>query len=232
MRHWVCAGPCLPVPLTIVIALRQTVGALSDELYPSTNLQPGYNIAPTEDVMFCHLDRDGRRELDTGRWWLVPHWAKEMPKAAMFNARMETVGTAPAFRDAFKWRRCLIPADGYFEWTTSPVDGKKDPWLIQLPNGRPFSFAGLWAKNDTLGITSCSIITAPATPQIDHIHVRMPVIMEDEFYRAWLDPQTSLAEATGLLLDHHLDGQLVFDRVGRAVNSSRYMGEDTKKPIV
>jgi putative SOS response-associated peptidase YedK len=92
----------------------------------SSNLQPRYDIAPTDDVDFVDLDRVGNRKFNRGRWWLVPYWATAVPKAPMFNARVETIDTTPAFRDAFTTHRCLIPADGYFEWTTSLVDGKKD----------------------------------------------------------------------------------------------------------
>ena len=86
---------------------------LSDELYPmpSSNMRPRYNIAPTQDVQFVHLDKAGNRELDQGRWWLVPFWAKEVPKATMFNARIETIDTSRAYAEPFKKRRCLIPAD-------------------------------------------------------------------------------------------------------------------------
>jgi putative SOS response-associated peptidase YedK len=207
---------------------------LSDELYPMppSNVQPRYNIAPTQDVDFIALDKGGNCELLRGRWWLVPFFAKELPKATMFNARIETVDTSGAFREPFKKRRCLIPADGYFEWTTSLVDGKKDPWLLQLPKGRPFSFAGLWAHNDNLGVTSCTIITAPAVEHIAHIHGRMPVILEESAYGAWLSGEAQGDDAKALLLDNHLDSQLIFHRVGREVNSSRYEGTDTKKPII
>lgn len=207
---------------------------LSDELYPMppSNMQPRYNIAPTQDVDFVALDKGGNCELLRGRWWLVPFFAKELPKATMFNARIETVDTSGAFREPFKKRRCLIPADGYFEWTTSLVDGKKDPWLLQLPKGRPVSFAGLWAHNDNLGVTSCTIITAPAVEHIAHIHGRMPVILEESAYGAWLSGEAQGDDAKALLLDNHLDSQLIFHRVGREVNSSRYEGTDTKKPII
>ena len=84
----------------------------------------------------------------------MPFFAKEVPKHAMFNARIETIDTSGAFREGFKSRRCLIPADGYFEWTTDAEDGKKDPWLLQMEGGEGFSFAGIWAHNDNLGVTS------------------------------------------------------------------------------
>jgi len=195
-----------------------------------TNVQPRYNIAPTQEVDFAHLDKAGHIELDRGRWWLVPHWANEMPKAAMFNARIETVDTSPAFRDGFRHQRCLIPADGYFEWTAGE-DGGKDPWLLQLPYGQPFSFAGVWARNDRLGVTSCTIITAPAVPEIEHIHTRMPVILAEDAYDRWLSGQDQGDHAKALLLGAQIDSRLEFHRVSRAVNNSRYDGEDTKQPI-
>lgn len=154
----------------------------------------------------------------------------------MFNARIETVDTSGAFREPFKSKRCLIPADGYFEWTTSEDDGKKDPWLLQLPEAKPFSFsfsfAGLWAHNDKLGVTSCTIITAPAVDHIAYIHARMPVMLDPAAYEAWLDASVQGAEAKAFLLENQIDSQLEFYRVGRDVNPSRYDGSDTKKPIL
>jgi putative SOS response-associated peptidase YedK len=209
---------------------------LSDEMFPTTppasNMQPRYNIAPTQDVDFVHLDKAGNLEFDRGRWWLVPHFATELPKASMFNARIETVDTSGAFRDGFKSRRCLIPADGYFEWTVSPEDGKKDPWLLQLPQGAGFSFAGLWAYNAHLGVTSCTIITAPAAPESERIHPRMPLILSPEAYRARLNTDLQGRDAKALLINAQIDSQLEFHRVSRDVNNSRYEGTNTKKPLV
>ncbi|KKB09426.1 SOS response-associated peptidase [Devosia chinhatensis] len=196
-----------------------------------TNSQPRFNIAPTQDVDFAHLDKAGNIELNRGRWWLVPFFAKEISKNAMFNARIETVDTSGAFREGFKSRRCLVPADGYFEWTKAE-DGGKDPWLLQLPGGKGFSFAGIWAHNDNLGVTSCTIITAPAVPEIAHIHTRMPVILPQEAYSAWLDTRIQGSDAKALLLDAQIDSQLEFHRVDRSVNNSRYEGTDTKKPLI
>lgn len=208
--------------------------SLSDELFPVAphNMQPRFNIAPTQDVDFVHLDKGGNLELDRGRWWLVPFFAKELPKAAMFNARIETVDTSGAFREGFKSRRCLIPADGYFEWTKNLEDDGKDPWLLQLPGGAPFSFAGVWAHNDNLGVTSCTIITAPAVPEIAHIHNRMPIILAPDAYGTWLNTDIQGADAKALLLDAQIDSQLEYHRVSRAVNNSRYEGTDTKKPLL
>lgn len=121
---------------TQMLSWRELVGLyrITDK-FLSRNTEARYNVAPTQTVPFVRLDDEGNQVVDDGRWWLVPHWAKEMPKAAMFNARIETVDTSPAFRDAFKMRRCLIPADGFYEWTKNEDDGGKDPWLIQLPGG-------------------------------------------------------------------------------------------------
>ncbi|WEJ60264.1 SOS response-associated peptidase [Devosia sp. FJ2-5-3] len=205
---------------------------LSDEMFPTkSNMQPRFNIAPTQDVDFVHLDKAGNMELDRGRWWLVPFFAKEISKNAMFNARIETIDTSGAFREGFKSRRCLIPADGYFEWTKGE-DGGKDPWLLQMPGGAPFSFAGIWAHNDNLGVTSCTIITAPAVPEIEHIHTRMPVILEEHAYERWLSGEDQGSQAKALLLGAQIDSQLEFHRVGREVNNSRYEGTDTKKPLL
>lgn len=207
--------------------------SLSDEMYPTapSNFQPRYNIAPTQDVDFVHLDKAGNVELNRGRWWLVPFFAKELPKATMFNARIETIDTSGAFREGFKSRRCLIPADGYFEWTKAE-DGGKDPWLLQLPDAEPFSFAGIWAHNDNLGVTSCTIITAPAVPEIEHIHSRMPVILSPDAYAQWLSAEDQGEDAKALLLGSHLDSLLTWHRVSRDVNNSRYAGTDTKKPVI
>lgn len=208
--------------------------SLSDEMYPTapSNMQPRYNIAPTQDVQFVHLDKAGNREINSGRWWLVPFYAKEVPKNAMFNARIETIDTSGAFREGFKSRRCLISADGYFEWTTNEEDGKKDPWLLQMPDGEGFSFAGIWAHNDNLGVTSCTIITGPAVPEIAQIHTRMPVIIDPHTYDRWLSCEDQGDYAKALLLGSQIDSQLEFHRVGRQVNNSRYEGTDTKMPII
>lgn len=186
---------------------------------PALNLPSRSNIAPTQDVPFVTIE-EGRRVLKMGRWWLVPHWAKELPKYAMFNARSEDAANKPAFRDAFKHRRCLIPATGYYEWTKAN-DGGKDPHLIQLPGGRPFSFAGLWAHNDVLNITSCTILTAAAAGEIAALHHRMPIILDQSVYGKWLDFVTDAGSAQSILQEN-LGSKLMSKRVGREFNNSKY----------
>ncbi|WP_183830399.1 SOS response-associated peptidase [Aliirhizobium cellulosilyticum] len=195
------------------------------------NTQARFNISPTQDVLIVHNDAAGHQMAETARWWLVPFWAKELPKGAMFNARIETIGTSPAFRDAFKSKRCLIPADGFYEWTVNQDDGKKDPWLIYQPGGGPFSFAGLWAHNEKLGITSCTIVTMPAAEPMNQLHDRQPAILEPAAYEEWLDPATSGARAKELLEKQNLHGMLEFHRVSRDVNSSRFTGKPEVNPL-
>ncbi|MCR6501994.1 SOS response-associated peptidase [Shinella sp. CPCC 101442] len=195
----------------------------------SRNTEARFNVAPTQTVPFVRLDDEGNQTVDDGRWWLVPHWAKEIPKAAMFNARIETVDSSPAFRDAFKARRCLIPADGFYEWTKNEEDGGKDPWLIQMPGGAPYAFAGLWAHNAKLDVTSCTIITAPSIAPISQIHDRMPIALDPEVFEGWLNPATPKENLKGIL-DHHLDGQMQMHRVSRDINSSRFT--ERPAPIV
>ena len=190
-----------------------------------------YNVAPTQDVRFVAL-QDDEREVLEGRWWLVPFWAKEMPKYTLFNARSEDAHTKPAFRDAFKSKRCLIPADGYYEWTKNAEDGGKEPWAIHLPDWHPFAFAGLWAHNDHLDVTSCTILTA-ATPkgiEISGLHNRVPVILPKDHFSAWIDPDTTVGDARDLLKDH-LAGDLTAHRVSRKVNSSKAQGPQLIEPV-
>jgi putative SOS response-associated peptidase YedK len=193
-------------------------------LLPATetgrNTEARYNIAPTEDVYFVADDGDGGQTVRQGRWWLVPWWEKELPKnKPMFNARIETADTTRAFKDAWKSKRCLIPADGFYEWTKNPEDGGRDPWFIHLPETQPFSFAGLWAHNSKLDVTNCTIITMPAAEPMTQLHDRQPAILAPGTYDAWMDPATPAADVKPLLANN-LDGELQFHRVDRRVNSS------------
>jgi putative SOS response-associated peptidase YedK len=176
-------------------------------------------FAPTDPVPFVTIGENGAHKLREGRWWLVPWWAKEMPKAAMFNARIETVDSGNAFKDAFRNSRCLIPADGYYEWTKSPADGGKDPWHIYLRDHEPFSFAGLWAHNKALDITSYTIITGPAEEPTSRLHHRQPIMLDPAVYDAWVDPETPADEVKGLL-SQRVNGECQFNRVGRDVNTA------------
>lgn len=188
------------------------------------NTDARYNIAPTQDVLFITAGKDGYQQVREGQWWLVPVWAKaDERKYPTFNARSEDAETKASFRDSFKSKRCLIPADGFYEWTKADDKGK-DPWHIHLPGNRPFSFAGLWAYNPALDLTSCTILTAAAEEPMIKLHTRQPVILDPVAYDAWLDPATSVPDAKELL-KQNLDSDLEYYRVGREVNATKGAGD-------
>ena len=138
------------------------------------------------------------------------------------NARGETVAEKPSFSAAFKSRRCLVPADGYYEWTKTP-DGKQ-PHRICLPDEGPMSFAGLWEQNDNLEMESFTIVTTSAAPSIEHIHNRMPVILEEDAYDAWLSEDTATDDALAMLKPY--GGELITYPVSRYVSNSRNEGPE------
>jgi putative SOS response-associated peptidase YedK len=153
---------------------------------------PRYNLAPTQTVLAVRKSEDGARVLVPLRWGLVPSWSKGPDsRYSMINARAETVESKPAYRNAFKHRRCLIPAEGFYEWKV--VNGGKTPFLIRRTDGEPFGMAGLWETwHDPEGerLQSCTIIVTDANALVRDIHDRMPVILSPEDYGAWLDPET------------------------------------------
>lgn len=155
------------------------------------NLAPRYNIAPTQEVPIVRPTRDRTgRELIMVRWGLVPYWADD-PRIGnrLINARRESVARTAAFREAYQRRRCLVPADGFFEWQK---DGKtRQPLLVRRKDQAPFAFAGLWERWPQPGggvLRSCTIITCPANELIASVHDRMPVILPPEDHERWLDP--------------------------------------------
>ena len=187
---------------------------------------PGYNIAPTESVLTVR--NVGGREAAIMRWGLIPFWAKD-PKigARMINARAETVAEKPAFRNALKKRRCLVLADGYYEWQKTPV-GKR-PYRIVLRSGEPFAMAGLWEKwKDHQGnvVPSCTIITTEANDFLAPIHNRMPVILPRDAEGVWLDPDVKdSASLTGILAPYS-DGALDAYEISTLVNYARNNGPE------
>ena len=153
-------------------------------------LGPRYNIAPTQPVLT--VTNDGQRRGQLMRWGLVPFWAKDLKIGArMINAVGETASAKPAFRAAFKKRRCLVLANGFYEWKKE--GNRKLPTYIYPKNGEPMAFAGLWEtwkSPEGQVVQSCTIITTPANPLIQPLHNRMPVILSDETQALWLDPLT------------------------------------------
>jgi len=159
----------------------------------SFELQANYNVAPTQEIPVIVIHED-ERHIKKRHWGLVPFWAKDISIGSrMINARVETVTSKPAFRAALKQRRCLIPANGFYEWKGKA--GNKQPYYFQLPSGEPFAFAGLyeiWEDNkappEAGPYKSCTIITTDASESVKDVHNRMPLILKPEAYDAWLDP--------------------------------------------
>ena len=159
-----------------------------DTLPTGFRLAPRYNIAPSQEIAIVRAD-GARRQLGPARWGLVPGWSKEArPRYATINARIESVADKPAYRVPFRRKRCLIPADGFFEWVSE--DGAKVPYHICRQDRRVFAFAGLWDRwsNKEDSFDSCVIITAPAEGVMAPLHARMPVILEPSAWDGWLDP--------------------------------------------
>ena len=162
-----------------------------------------YNIAPTTKVPVIRQDDEGRR-IDLLRWGLIPFWAKDAKIGySLINARGETVADKPSFREAFKRRRCLMPASGFYEWQSIPSAKVKQPHYITLQSGEPMTFAGLWEswKNpEGQVIESCTIVTTEANELMARLHNRMPVILDKKGWNAWLD--TAADRETLLALIH------------------------------
>lgn len=175
-----------------ITSTEEAARALFKYTSPPLNLRPNYNVAPTDSVPIVRNRAEGGgREMVQVRWGLIPFWAKDIKIGfSTINARAETVETANAFREAFKRRRCLVVADGFYEWKKLDAKGKeKQPYRIALKSGEPFGFAGLWEtwKKGADAITSCTIITGPPNALVATIHDRMAVILPPDRYDAWLD---------------------------------------------
>lgn len=150
-------------------------------------VEASYNIAPTQEILAVRQGDDGR-EMTLFKWGLVPSWAKDISmRARLINARAETVGEKPSFREAYKRRRCLIPADGFYEWQRR--EGRKQPFYFRMRDERPFGFAGLWERWEGEGgevLDSCTILTTEANEVLRPVHDRMPVIIHPGDYELWL----------------------------------------------
>ena len=182
-------------------------------------LAPRYNIAPTQPVATI-LSAGDRRQFQMLRWGLIPSWAKDpVIGNKLINARAETVAEKPSFRSAFRHRRCLVIADGFYEWRRQ--DGKKQPFYFRLQDAQPFAFAGLWEHwQDSMGevIDSCTIITTEANEILQPIHDRMPVILNPKDYDLWLDPTLDKIEQLQQLLQSYSSTEMTSYPVSTKVN--------------
>ena len=211
--------------------LAEQFAAIADIVF-----QPRFNVAPTQPIAVVRISPDSpspTRELSPLRWGLVPSWAKD-PSIGnrMINARSETVAEKPAFRTAFRRRRCLIPADGFFEWQRQ---GKaKQPFFIQMKDERPFAMAGLWETwegPDHSAIESCTILTTQPNELMKPIHDRMPVILPAHAYDEWLDPEQTDPAALQKLLVSCDARQMKTHPVSTYVNRPTNEGPECVAPI-
>jgi putative SOS response-associated peptidase YedK len=213
---------------------------------PPMDFEPRYNVAPTQDVPVVRLNHEGKRAITKMRWGLVPFWAKDLKIGArMINARAETIATQSAFREAFKARRCLVLADGFYEWNTTAKVAKgekKQPYRVVIGDerrARPFAFAGLWerwrdraAGKDAPPVDSFTIITTDAAPAIAHIHERMPVMLNRrEDFEAWLDAEKTPPAEAQKLLKPYAGADLAVYPVTPKVNDYRYEEPDSVLPV-
>ncbi|GAA0920500.1 SOS response-associated peptidase [Nonomuraea longicatena] len=214
---------------------------------PDQELEPDYNVAPTKQVyaVLSRVPEEAKRavrQLRVVKWGLVPVWAKDPSIGSrMINARAETLAEKPAYKQAFAKRRCLIPADGYFEWM--PVEGdkkRKQPYFIHPEDGGVLAMAGLYefwkdrtrADDDPLKwLVTCTVITTDAEDELGHIHDRMPMMIERERWAEWLDPTLTDTETASGLLVPAQSGRLTAYAVSTEVNNVRNNGPDLIKPL-
>jgi len=200
-----------------------------------SEVQPRYNIAPSQDIPAVVQNREtASREVRSLRWGLVPFWAKDSSIGnRLINARAETVATKPAFRKPLRERRCLVPADGFYEWEQQ--GRRKQPWHIRMRDARPFAFAGLWdrwqpAEGEPL--ETCTIVTTTPNALVGRIHGRMPVILPRAEYGLWLDPTFQDVERLQAVLRPYSDDEMVAYPVSTQVNNPANDSPDLLAPLI
>ncbi len=186
-------------------------------------LEPRFNVAPGQQILTVWQTSEGRRELRRRRWGLVPHWARDAKIGSrLVNARAETAAEKPAFRSALRQRRCLVPADGFYEWSARvPGVGDRQPYYLALPGREPFGIAGLferWDAEDGSVLESCVLLTVAANDRVRPLHDRMPAILQREDHALWLDPTLRDAHRAQALLRPWIGAELEVRPVSRRVN--------------
>jgi putative SOS response-associated peptidase YedK len=194
-----------------------------------------YNVAPTQNIPVCReVAPDRKRRVDELRWGLVPFWADDLKIGnRMINARSETASSKPAYRAAFKQRRCLVPATGFFEWKKE--NGQKQPYLFRRADTSPFAFAGLWEswtdKETSKTVDTFTILTCPPNELVAGVHNRMPVILAEDSYGFWLDPTNDDVSALEELLGPYDPAGFESVAVSRDVNNPRNDRPDLIDPV-
>jgi putative SOS response-associated peptidase YedK len=194
--------------------------------------EPRYNVAPTEDVIVVRSGpQRGGREALRMRWGLIPSWVEAIDDVPLLiNARCETITEKPSFKDSFRERRCLVLADGFYEWRADA--GGKRPYWIHLASGAPFGFAAIWDRweGEDGPIESCAILTTDATDDIAPIHDRMPGILDHHQVKRWLDPRAGPSEL-GSLVGSPEPGRLALREVSSRVNSVKFDDPECLAPV-
>ena len=213
----------------------QTIQQMLDVGTVSFEVIPNYNVAPTQKIITV-IKHNNENKLEKLHWGLVPFWAKDISIGSrMINARAETVSQKPSFRNAFRKRRCLIPADGFYEWKGEK--GNKQPYYVSIPSGEPFSFAGLWETwtdketGEESVYKSCTIITTAASESIREIHHRMPVILDPKFHEKWLNAVIQDPKALQVIIDDGIIHNMSFYPVSKLVNSVKNNHPNCIKPV-
>jgi putative SOS response-associated peptidase YedK len=190
-------------------------------------IEARYNIAPTQNILAVRQMADDR-EAVLLKWGLIPSWAKDASMGArLINARSETVEEKPAFRQAFKQRRCIIPADGFYEWQRT--EGRKQPFFFRMRDESPFGFAGLWERWEGEGdqiINSCTILTTEANKVLQPVHDRMPVILNRDDYELWFDEDVRKRDLIKDLLRPYPSAEMAGHPVSASINSPRNQGAE------
>jgi putative SOS response-associated peptidase YedK len=200
---------------------------------PMPVLEARYNVAPTQPVPIVRQNPAGRREMVLLRWGLIPSWSKGPDsRFSMINARVETVAQKPAYRTAFRYRRCLVPVDGFYEWRAT--DSGKQPYVLRPRDGAPMALAGLWEHwQDADGneLESCTILVREANTQVRAVHERMPVIMTPDSFDLWLDIHAQKPQPLETLLAVQQPPELEIYPVSRAVNNPRAGSASLLEPL-
>jgi putative SOS response-associated peptidase YedK len=209
-------------------AVRATFRVTTPMVFP-----PRYNIAPTQPVTIVRVGHDGGHELALVRWGLIPSWVKDPGRmSTLINARAETAAEKPAFRGAMRHRRCLVPADTFYEWTGKA--GAKRPYLIRPRGGGLMGLAGLWDHwlgADGSEIETMAILTVAANREVGSLHDRMPAIVPPVLFDQWLDARTVMAEAAAEMLVPATDGSLEVFEVSRLLNNWRNDVPEVQEPV-
>jgi putative SOS response-associated peptidase YedK len=197
------------------------------------DLTPRYNIAPSQSVAAIRTALEGGREWVMLRWGLIPAWAKDLSIGSrLVNARAETAPEKPAFRDASRHRRCLIPVDGFYEWAMT--EHGKQPYFIHRQDRQPFAIAGLWeqwAREDSPSVLSCTLLTTAANRFMQQLHARMPAILLEADEAAWVDPTQQRTEALRALLRPAPEEWLSAYPVSRRVNAPKHDDVQCIEPL-